>query len=93
MKILAAASVFLVAAVLILAVSSRYRLAKAGLRVTSWWRSPWKNAEVGGVKNSKHVLGLAFDIAPSSISALQKLAPMGFAKVIDEGSHIHIEVI
>jgi len=71
----------------------RYRLARAGLKVTSWFRTVWKNAEVGGVVNSRHLVGLAFDVTPNTIKTMKTLAPFGFRKVIDEGSHVHVEVI
>lgn len=34
--------------------------------VTSWYRPPIVNAEVGGVSNSQHILGSAADIFPWS---------------------------
>lgn len=30
---------------------------------TSWFRDPMRNAEVGGVPNSRHLLGLGLDVA------------------------------
>ena len=36
------------------------------IRVTSAYRSPEHNKEVGGVKNSQHVQALAADLQPSS---------------------------
>ena len=70
----------------------RLRVSLAGLKVTSWLRSPAKNRAVGGVSSSRHLLGLAFDVRPAA-GAFARLKGMGFAKVINEGDHIHVEVL
>lgn len=64
-----------------------------GITITSWWRTPWHNEEVGGVPNSRHQLGLAFDIVPVTNEVKTQVAALGFSKMIDEGSHIHVEII
>ena len=64
--------------------------------ITSWFRSPWHNQEVGGVANSWHLFGLAFDVAPVSqhdfifLSNLASAWPLG--KVLNEGTHLHFQV-
>jgi uncharacterized protein YcbK (DUF882 family) len=63
-----------------------------GMNVTSWWRSPWHNREVGGVANSLHMIGLAWDIAPASPENYRRLRAMGL-KVIDEGDHLHAQLM
>lgn len=66
----------------------RALIAMQGMSVTSWWRSPWKNAEVGGVPNSMHLFGLAWDVVPVTRENEAKLESLGL-KVINEGDHLH----
>jgi hypothetical protein len=64
----------------------------AGVTVTSWWRDPWHNARIGGVWNSRHLIGWAVDIVPvtaKNISVLKKF----FKDVVNEGDHIHAELV
>lgn len=63
-----------------------------GMTVTSWWRSPWKNREVGGVTNSLHMLGLAWDVVPPTLNNISRLRALGL-KVIDEGDHLHVQIL
>lgn len=63
-----------------------------GMTITSWWRSPWHNKDVGGVANSLHLIGWAFDIIPVTGENRRKLEAMGM-KVIDEGDHLHAQII
>lgn len=66
-----------------------YLLIRAqGMTVTSWWRSPWKNVAVGGAPNSRHLLGLAWDIVPVTRENEEKLLALGL-NVINEGDHLH----
>ncbi len=63
--------------------------------LTSGYRSPQKNALVGGVPNSAHLTGQAYDFIPKGIStkdAADRLAKSGipFDQVIDENDHVHI---
>ena len=32
--------------------------------ITSWWRTPFHNEEVGGVINSMHLIGMGYDVSP-----------------------------
>lgn len=82
-----------VATVVVVAVFYRLRLALAGLRVTSWFRHPWKNERVGGVALSRHQFGLAFDVTPVNSAVGEKLRAMGFKLVLNETDHYHVEVI
>ncbi len=63
--------------------------------LTSGYRSPQHNALVGGVPNSAHLTGQAYDFVPKGIStkdAADRLAKSGipFDQVIDENDHVHI---
>lgn len=63
-----------------------------GARVTSWWRSPSKNKAVGGKPNSRHLWGWAFDIVPATAvneRALRRFFPV----VVNEGDHIHVQLV
>lgn len=88
------ARVVLIAVALILAVAvyKRIKIAAAGLTVTSWFRTPWHNDEVGGVVNSRHQLGLAFDIVPVNSATEAALKRIGFNFILNEGDHYHVEV-
>lgn len=84
-------------------------MAACGGRHTSWWRDPIGNAEVGGVKYSRHQDGMAVDwtwsqkqleasevvddegIRTNGRERLIVMGPKLGLKVIDEGSHIHLE--
>ena len=90
------ARIVVIVAALILALGLFYRwriLQIPGARITSWFRTPWHNDEVGGVVNSRHQVGLAFDVVPASRSMSRALQKIGFALVLDEGTHIHVEVV
>jgi hypothetical protein len=70
-----------------------FKVSFPGTTVTSMYRDPKKNAQVGGVANSYHTKGQAFDAV---VPASQKAAAMAWAKqrgmeAIDEGDHIHFE--
>jgi protoporphyrinogen oxidase len=63
--------------------------------VTSWIRTPARNARVGGKPNSCHVSGFGIDLVPdnpSSKPALLQDAREAGLDAVDEGHHIHIEV-
>lgn len=68
-----------------------------GLRFTSGYRDPQRNAAAGGVKNSKHLTGQASDFVgtEAEMQAAAKAAKAAGAKVLihDSGSgrHLHIE--
>lgn len=60
--------------------------------LTSWWRSRYQNAVVGGAATSQHLTGLAVDVVPDLGG--DKLAAwarqLGLVPV-DEGDHWHIQ--
>ena len=65
------------------------------VQITSGLRSPDKNAAVGGVPNSAHLTGQAFDFVPKGMdtrTAAAKLAQSGipFDQIEDGGDHVHI---
>lgn len=62
-----------------------------GMTITSWWRSFKKNQDVGGVGNSLHMIGLAWDIVPVTNENAEILRSAGL-KVINEGDHLHAQI-
>jgi hypothetical protein len=65
------------------------------VQITSGLRSLDKNAAVGGVPNSAHLTGQAFDFIPKGMdtkTATAKLAQSGipFDQIEDGGDHVHI---
>lgn len=88
------ALIAVIAVVMTVAIFFRWRLSlDKTLTVTSWWRSDEKNAAVGGVAKSKHLIGWAFDIVPVNDLTIQRLKNIGFAKILNEGDHVHVEII
>ena len=85
----------LIAALLVAGVAVIYRLRiyLAGLKVTSWFRSPAYNRRVGGVPTSLHLIGWSFDVVPSNPVNATKLRDMGFRRVLNEGDHLHAQIV
>lgn len=71
------------------AVAAAWRSAP-GMRVTSWWRDPRHNREVGGSDSSQHLLGVAFDVVPVTSGNYYALQRAGF-RVVNEGDHLHAQ--
>ena len=66
----------------------------ARFRVTSWWRSPIGNVQVGGIDTSWHLLGMACDVVADSVLEVERIktfAPRLGLEVIDETTHLHLE--
>ncbi len=63
-----------------------------GLSVTSWWRSPWKNASVEGKPLSLHLIGWAYDVIPVNGAIRAALAQYPW-KVVIESDHIHLQIL
>lgn len=61
--------------------------------ITSWWRDAARNRAVGGVPNSRHLLGLAFDAAVPRSLVRDFMADARWVglKPIDEGDHVHVQ--
>jgi uncharacterized protein YcbK (DUF882 family) len=87
--------IFLISLIVILSVGIFYRLILKmyGLEVTSWWRSPWKNIEVGGNWLSLHLIGWAFDVVPVNKSLHPAMAWFPFGSWYPESDHVHIQII
>jgi hypothetical protein len=76
-------------AVTLVALYTRYLGGKTGATITSWWRSPFHNEEVGGRPGSLHVLGWAVDLTPATKEIEDAARAVGFPVVVNEGNHIH----
>jgi hypothetical protein len=62
--------------------------------VTSWFRSPARNAQVGGVPNSWHLLGLAIDVVFDEETDTDRASGLALRlglEVHNEGDHYHFE--
>lgn len=62
--------------------------------VTSWMRSRKRNAAVGGVTDSRHLVGLAVDVVlddPATRDHFTDMATQLRLQVIDEGDHLHVQ--
>jgi hypothetical protein len=81
-----------------LTLSSAAALGSHWGRVTSTYRSPEHNREVGGVANSYHLLGRAIDIARgpgvnhAMIRAAYQRAGYRLVESLDEGDHSHFAI-
>lgn len=64
-----------------------------GNNITSEQRTPEHNAAVGGVPNSQHIAGTAFDATPAPQNKAKAIAwAMGQGMtVIDDGTHLHFQ--
>lgn len=64
--------------------------------VTSAYRCPRHNEEVGGKINSRHIRGLGFDITVkdlTNLGALEMYARLCFDTVIPYEKHLHVHII
>lgn len=86
--------ILLLAVLLILGVglAGRALLYAQGLTVTSWWRSPWHNVEVGGNWLSLHLIGWAYDVVPVN-PLLQQVIQIWPFKFVVETDHIHLQIL
>jgi len=70
--------------------------AKTPFRITSGYRTVQRNAEVGGVPNSSHLLGLACDIAVSNSETRAKivngLIHAGFTRIGVSTTFVHCDI-
>lgn len=71
------------------------RLLRSGLpsdtRVTSWWRNPTRNAEVGGAPTSQHLLGLALDLISNRPDEIVRAVRRSGLIVVPESDHVHVQ--
>lgn len=75
----------------------KIRKAYGPIGVTSWYRPEPINSQVGGVRNSKHCLGLAADIYPlnDSILDLQHWLDKRWGDALGYGAHkgfVHVDI-
>lgn len=63
-----------------------------GVTISSWFRNPIKNLRVGGKTLSLHQIGWAWDIVPPTL-AVEMAARRIFPSVLNEGDHIHVQLI
>lgn len=80
----------------LIALYSRLVADLLGIRVTSWYRTPEHNAEVGGVPNSFHLSGLAMDFGADTTSAkISSFEKLTGYQIVDERNtsspHWHVE--
>lgn len=62
-------------------------------RASSWWRSQEKNLEVGGNRDSQHLIATAIDLVGPEAEKRQIIADLtnfGWV-VVDEGDHLHAQ--
>jgi len=65
-----------------------------GLALTSWFRTPEVNRDVGGDPESQHLFGLAWDIDAPRVLIGQVVATarqLGLVAV-DERTHVHVQM-
>jgi hypothetical protein len=65
------------------------------ISVTRWWSSEKHNADVGGLVNSRHLDGIGCDVIPDPdedrAEVIHSARQIGL-QVVDEGTHIHLEL-
>ncbi len=63
-----------------------------GWSITSYYRDPQTNAQVGGQRESQHLVGLAIDLAVADRRGLaDALRAAGLIAVV-ERSHVHVQL-
>lgn len=82
---------FMLAVILLVAFAGRALIYVYDLRCTSWFRTPWRNYELGGKWFSLHQIGWGYDVTPVNVSmqALLKVWPF---KYVVESDHVHLQV-
>ena len=65
-----------------------------GLELTSLYRTPERNALVGGSPDSQHLVGLAADLVRQDgvVGALDGLRRLGF-QVVPYSDHLHVQAL
>lgn len=78
--------------IVFIAFAGRALLYWQNLQVTSWYRNPWKNYEIGGKWLSLHLIGWAYDVIPVN-RPLQEVMRYWPFKAIVESDHIHLQIL
>lgn len=60
--------------------------------ITSWYRTPAHNAEIGGLEGSMHLIGWAVDFVPANAD-VENSARQYFPIVVNEVNHIHASLL
>ncbi len=84
--------IFGIIIILFVGLAGRALLYHQGLTVTSWWRSPWYNYEIGGKWLSLHLIGWAYDVVPVN-KLLQRIITIWPFKFVVESDHIHLQIL
>lgn len=65
-----------------------------GLSVTSWFRTPGQNQEVGGDPESQHLFALAVDVdvPPGRVGVVLEAAHLLGMTAVNERTHVHIQL-
>ena len=71
-------------------VASRF----AGVRLTSWYRTPERNRLEGGSPESQHLFGIAWDVQVplGSIASFVHLAENAGLSAVREKRHVHLQL-
>jgi hypothetical protein len=64
----------------------------AGQRITSWHRTPERNAAAGGDRQSQHLFSLGIDVVGPNLNATQIFARRNGLIAVNEGDHLHIQL-
>jgi len=60
--------------------------------LTSWFRSPEKNREVGGSEQSQHLFGFALDAITDQPEFLVEAATRAGLVAVEEMDHVHVQL-
>jgi len=64
-----------------------------GLQLTSWFRTPETNRDVGGDPESQHLFGLAWDVTapPQLLGAIARAGRGLGITAVEERDHVHLQ--
>jgi len=67
------------------------RESRSNVRLSSWFRDPISNQNVGGAIDSQHLVGLAVDLTTDNPVALERALDAQGIVAVREGSHVHVQ--